>query len=287
MRFTHAIVAIAISVSAFHAPVHAQGETIHKQLTEEQSEDLLKKSGIEFKKLESKTPGTSIYDYKRKGFNVRFYLYDGKDLMLDAVFARLPIDKVNEWNKKAKFSRAVFQKDAKAEFVTLESNLDLIGGVTEGAFRQYISNFDEELKLFARYLGNAANDDRVYPVVAADRLEGALKSVGIVFEKAAGKNGEVVYDYEFEGRKLRLVNFAGKDLMIDAHFKKIALDDINRYNLEKKFIRAVYYNIKGMEHTALECNLDCEVGSSDGILRSFILGFHEDVKNFAKYVDSK
>ena len=53
--------------------------------------------------------------------------------MLDAVFRKLPFDRINEWNRNAKFSRAVLQTSPKGDYTTLESNLDLIGGVTEGA----------------------------------------------------------------------------------------------------------------------------------------------------------
>jgi hypothetical protein len=205
--------------------------------------------------------------------------------MLDAVFPALPLERINDWNRKAKFSRATLGKDVKGSFSTLESNIDLIGGVTDGGLTQYFKSFDEELRVFAKFVADTASDDQMYVPVTGQKIEAILKSLNFTYEKNELKDGTgQFFDFEASNFKVRLVNFGGKDLMIDAHFKKIPLEDINRWNLEKKFIRAVSYNIKGAEYSALEMNLDCEAGATDGILRNFILGFHEDVKQFAKYV---
>jgi len=275
-------------VAALTGLAQAQEPKVIAQLTSEQTEEFLKKQGIEFKKIETKTPGTFFYDFQRKSFNVRLYNYDGKDLMLDAVFSRLPLERVNDWNVKAKFSRACLNRDAKGEFSTLESNLDLIGGVTEGGLKQFFASFDEELRLFAKFTSETSTDDQMYAPVTSQKIEAVLKSLNIAYEKTDLKNDAgSFYDFEASNFKLRLVNFAGKDLMIDAHFKKIPLEDVNRWNLEKKFIRAVSYSAKGPDYSALEANLDCEIGTTDGILRNFIVGFQEDVKQFAKYVQGK
>jgi len=265
-----------------------QDEKIHKKLTPEQAEELLKKLDIDFKKADSKLPGTAFYDFKRKSFEVRFYLFEGKDIMLDTILPKMPIERVNEWNVRAKFSRACLHKNPKGEYVTLESNLDLVGGVSDGALKQFFATFDDEIKAFTQFLAESVAEDIVFRPVTADKLEAILKGIGIDAKKQSLKEGAgEAYDFEADGLKLRLVNFGGKDLMIDAHFKKTSLEDINRYNLEKKFIRAVSYNIAGKEYTALESNLDCEAGTAVGILRTFLIGFVDDAKTFAKYVESK
>lgn len=266
----------------------AQDVKAFTQITTEQTEELLKKQGYEFKKIDSKAPGTVFYDFKMKNFSVRFYYYDGKDLMLDAVFPRQTLERLNMWNTKAKFSRACLNKDPKGDFTTLESNIDLIGGVTEGGLKQFFTSFEEELRLFQKFIGDTSSEDQLFSPVTNQKLEAILKSLSIEYEKNELKNEQgFYYDFESNNFKIRLVNFAGKDLMIDAHFKKIPLEDLNKWNLDKKFIRAVYYNARGTEYSALESNLDCEIGTTDGILRNFIVGFQEDVKQFAKYVQGK
>ncbi len=261
---------------------------IYTQMTVEQAEAFLKKQGVEYKKVETKNPGTVFYDFKRGNLNLRFSYFDGKDLMLEAVFGGLPLERINEWNRKAKFSRASLGRDGVNTFSALESNIDLAGGVTEGALKQFFASFDEELRIFMKYAGDAEADDQLFTPVTSQKIEALLKGLNITYEKNELKNNLGQYfDFDAGTFKIRLVNYGGKDLMIDARFKKISLDDINRWNLQNKFIRAVAYNVNGMEYSALEMNLDCEVGTSDGILRNFIVGFHEDVKHFAKYVQER
>jgi hypothetical protein len=264
----------------------AQDDKVFKGLSTEQTEAFLTKTKIEYKKAESKAPGTFMYDFKRKSFTMRLYHFDGKDLMLDAVFPVMPLDRVNDWNIKAKFSRATLQKDARGLFVTLESNLDLLGGVTEGTLKQFVLSFDDEVQLFAKYVGGATNEEQMIAPVSDEKLGEILKSMSFEYTKKEGKSA-TLFEFEFENRKFRLTSFGGKDIMLDTSFKKISLEDCNAYNLQKKFIRVVSYDGRGQPRTSLEANLDCEVGTTEGILRYFILGFTEDAKTFGKYVQTK
>ena len=79
----------------------------------------------------------------------------------------------------------------------------------------------------------------------------------------------------------------GTDLMIDAQFKKLPLETLNDYNLKRKFIRAVAYDIRGTEFTSLETNLDCVGGISDSILRYFIRAFADEVREFTAFSQGK
>jgi hypothetical protein len=261
----------------------AEEDKIVKSLSPEESEAFLKKFEIDFKKVEAKIAGVNLYDFKRKNFSMRFHNFEGKDIMLDALFPALPLERVNEWNTKAKFTRATLQRDTKGVFVTLESNLDLIGGVTEGGLRQFFANFEDDARLFAKFSGEGGSDDQIFSPVSEEKVDAVLKGLGFTFQKKELSGGHT-YDFEFDGRKFKLTNFGGKDLMIETRFKKIPLADVNRYNLEKKFVRAVGYDGKSEPYTSLESNLDCEVGTTVGILRYFLLGFTEDAKNFAKYI---
>lgn len=265
----------------------AQDDKVFKQWTAEEAEAFLQSMKIEFKKTPAKTKGIVHYDFQRGGHNMRLYWYNGKDLMLDVVFPRLPLEQINLWNVRAKFSRACLHRDDKGEFTALESNLDLVGGVTEGAVRQLFKVFDDEVKLFAKFAGSLGADDAVYTRAAGDKLEGVLKSLNIAYKKTDIKGGVTAYEFESNNHKLRLVNFAGEDLMIDAQFKKLKLEDVNQYNLNRKFIRCVAYNVGGKEYTSLEANLDCAGGVTDGIVRNFIRAFDIEVSEFAKYAQGK
>ena len=279
---------VAVGLSNAGAPsARAQDDKVFKQLTAEETEALLQSLKIQFKKTPAKKEGIFYYDFQRGGQNMRLYWYNGRDLMLDVVFPKLPLDQVNLWNVRAKFSRACLHKDEKGEFTALEANIDLQGGVTEGAVRQFFKVFDDEVKLFAKLAGGSADDDAVYTKVTSDKLEGVLKGLNIAFKKLEAKGGATAYDFESNNHKLRLVNFGGSDLMIDAHFKKLKLEDVNQYNLNRKFIRCVAYNVKGNEYTSLESNLDCVGGVTDAIVRNFIRAFDIEVTEFSKYVQGK
>ena len=269
------------------AAARAQDEKVFKLLPAEQAEALLTSLKIDFKKKPAAKEGVVYYDYQRGSHSVRLYWYGGKDLMLDVVFGKMSLEQVNAWNVRAKFSRACLHKDAKGEFVALEANLDILGGVTEGTVKQFLSTFDEEVKSFAKFVGASAGDETIYTRVTGDRVEAILKALNLDFKKTEVKGGVLAYDFESNKHRLRLVSFGGDDLMIDAHFKKLPLDDVNQYNLKRKFIRCVAYNLNNTEYTALEANLDCAGGVSDGIVRHFIRAFEAEVQEFSKYVQGK
>lgn len=276
-----------ILFAAASPAARAGDDKVFKQLSAADTESLLQKLKIEFKKTPGKNNDINYYDFQRGGYNVRLYWYGGKDLMVDVVFAKLTLSEVNAWNTRAKFSRACLYKDAKGEYTALESNLDLLGGVTEGAVKQFLQVFDNEIKEFAKFAGGSSSDDAIYTKVTSDKLEAILKDLKIDYKKVEIKGGIVAYDYESNNHKLRLANFGGDDLMIDAHFKKLKLEDVNQYNLKRSFIRCVAYSMNGVEYTSLESNLECVGGVSDGIIRHFIASFDEEVKLFTKYAQGK
>jgi len=260
---------------------------VFKQLSAADTESLLQKFKIEFKKTPGKNNEVNYYDFQRGGYNVRLYWYGGKDLMVDVVFAKLTLPEVNAWNVRAKFSRACLYRDAKGEYTALESNLDLLGGVTEDTVKHFLTVFDNEVKEFAKFAGGSSSDEAIYTKVTSDKLEAILKDLKIDYKKVETKGGIVAYDYESNNHKLRLANFGGDDLMIDAHFKKLKLEDVNQYNLKRSFIRCVAYNVNGVEYTSLESNLECTGGVADSIIRHFIASFDEEVKLFTKYAQGK
>lgn len=289
MRALAIALAFAFAFLAFERTagrVHAQ-EKAFKEISVEQTEAVLKSIGYEFRKFDGKKPEDPVlFDFKRGAYEIRLYWFQGKDLMLDSVFRAVPLERLNEWNTRAKFSRACLQKDAKGNFATLESNFDVSGGVAENAVKQYLLAFEAELKSFDRFLGGmSSGEDDLYEGVVADRLENIFKAQSIVFKKQEIPQKNVtVYELTIGKIPIRLVNFGGKDLMLESKYAKIPLAAANQYNLDRKFIRVVNYEAKGSESTSLEASLDCEAGTTDAILRRFILAYEEETREFADYV---
>jgi hypothetical protein len=289
------VLALVMALPAFaraQTGPQSDDDRVFRSLAPEQLEEFLASQRIEFKKSAApKSPGTSYYDFKRGTFNLRLTDYNGKDLMLDNQFNRdLPLAKVNEWNQKAKFSRVSRHQDKAGVFLMLEYNLDLTGGVTRDTLRRFLAQFDQECSGFERFLSSAAvappTVEKVYLPVTDAVLEQVLLGLKIEFKKSPTADGDTAYDFHVDGIALRLYNYRGKDLMIDAVFRKIGLDAINKYNVDRKFVRAVNYST-GNERSALEANLDCAAGVTEEMIRYFITIFVPEAQQFAKYVGER
>jgi len=285
---------VALCLTGWTAPVQAQEKT-YTSMTPAQIEQILKGLNIDFKKSASKAEGVFLYDYAVKMSSVRLHFYNGRDLMLDVLFKEYPLETVNRWNTRAKFSRASVHKRDAAPLTALEANLDVLGGVTEKNVGHFIKTFHDEIVEFNRFLEGAdpvpplalGGSDKIFLNVTAEKLEGIMTDLKLPFKKTAANDMKShFYDYESKNLKFRVYNFGGKDLMVDCLYKKIPLEAVNKYNFDKKFIRAVLYMPKEREeYTALEANLDCAAGISENMIRHFLLAFEGDAQVFLAFVN--
>lgn len=275
----------AVIFIAVVSTAQAQEDKVFRALSPEATEKMLLDLKIDFKKASSKKGDEHYYEFTRDGFKIRLTHYSPQELKLDCVFRGISLENVNHWNFTSRQGRAVYYKDQTGEVTLLEYSLDVSGGVTAGTIQQFIVRFDTELKKYDKYVNGAIAEDTILEPkeVTAEKLENILKAQGINYKKKVNNAGVAMFDFELNGHNLRLYNFGGKDLMIDSHFKKIALEDANKYNLSRKFIRAVNYKDKDIEYTSLECNLDCEGGVTEGMIRHWVLSFSEDARHFSDY----
>ena len=135
------------------AAARAQDEKkIVHNVTSERIEAILKSLGADYKKSAGKAEGIQFYDFERNNYKIRLHNYQGKDLWIDAFFSdALSGEEVNNWNARAKFSRAVQLKGEK-QAVSLEAQLDCMGGVNDLIVRQFIRRFDGEVLQFVKFL---------------------------------------------------------------------------------------------------------------------------------------
>src|SRR5581483_6971372 len=155
---------LALALALWLAPGQgrAQDDTVLRNPTPERLEKFLQAEKVEYKK--SAVPKEDVYyfTFTRGKFEVRLTSFGGKDLMLDCMFKALTLDKINRWNVDAKFSRASLHKDANdVPYSVLEYNLDLSGGVTADALKQYVARFEEELKNYDTYVSVPAPDSKI------------------------------------------------------------------------------------------------------------------------------
>ncbi|MFO0865382.1 MAG: hypothetical protein U0744_12155 [Gemmataceae bacterium] len=135
---------------------------------------------------------------------------------------------------------------------------------------------------------SAAAEDgaKAYRNVSGERVESVLKSMKIDFAKSAGKKeGIFFYDFEAESIKVRLHNYEGKDLWLDAHFSdKLDLEEINKWNVKARATRAVLLGSGEKATVSLEAQLDCDAGASDAIVRQFVTRYEKELKDFVKFI---
>jgi hypothetical protein len=128
------------------------GKKVYRNVSSEKLEAILKDMKLDFKKTKGKADGIWFYDFEKNDYKIRLHNYQGNDLWIDAHFndKLLPVD-VNNWNIRAKFSRAVQLKEGR-QAVSLEAQLDCVGGVSDGIIRQFVNRFDGELAQFSKFL---------------------------------------------------------------------------------------------------------------------------------------
>ena len=127
---------------------------------------------------------------------------------------------------------------------------------------------------------------QVYKNLASSKLEKILADQGIDYKKTNGdKDGIHFYDYTRNGYKIRLHNYQGKDLWIDAVFTdKLTPDDVNRWNVRAKFSRCVLLTTNDKVTVSLENQYDCLGGCTDAIVRQFVVRFDGEVRDFVEFV---
>jgi Putative bacterial sensory transduction regulator len=289
--------AIAL-VALFLVSTTASSQEVIKEISNERLEAILKSMNLDFTKG-TLNDGTLYFDYTSKNFKLRLYNYKGKDLMIDIFLTGSDWKTVNDWNGKAKFSRARLFRDTKdgKEATVLESNLDLVGGITEEAIRHFIRSFDQEVAAWfahaapgtpAMPAASALAEEETFKNFSSDRLEKILKELNINFNKKLDPKDNNIHYYDFKrgDYDVRLLNFRGADLMIDCIFQPAPLAKINEWNLKRPFIRGVLYTnaANGMNYTALESNIDCTPGVSEAMVRYFINAFENEAKEFDKHL---
>lgn len=282
-----AILAFSGGTSAQDAK-DAKDAKVHTSISADHLEGLLKGMELDFKKtpLKSKREGF-YYAFTRGKFKLGLYEHGGTELMVVSDFKALPLEFLNQWNRGRKLSRAVSHQGAKSDFASLESVLDVGAGVTDDTVRHFLRRFEDELKQFDKLVHRSeTREEEVFPSLPPEHLEKILTRQKVAFKKNSGKKaGNFVYSFARDSYKFRLYDFQGADLMLEAVFSPASLEQVNRYNLTRKFVRAVLHQpAGGNAFTTLEASLDCTGGVSDSIVAYFLQTFIDETRQFDRFL---
>ena len=127
---------------------------ITRNLSNEAVEKILQGLELKYSKTEPKDKDTATmyFDFLRGEQPCRLKNY-GSDLWLECIVEKkMKVEDVNRWNADAKFSRLVLIEEKDKTILSLESQLDCLGGVTDAMIKQYLVRFDEEAKKFAKFV---------------------------------------------------------------------------------------------------------------------------------------
>ena len=126
---------------------------VYRTVTNDGLEKILQSLDLKYQRDERKDKDATItyFDFKRGEESYRLYNYVN-DLWIESTFEKaMKADDINRWNADAKFSRLVMIPQRDKTMLSLESQLDCLGGVTDAVVKQYINRFDEEAKKFAKF----------------------------------------------------------------------------------------------------------------------------------------
>jgi hypothetical protein len=124
----------------------------------------------------------------------------------------------------------------------------------------------------------------VFKEITSQRLEDILRGLNIQFTKHESGKDATAYDFKTNKNvPVRLVNFGGKDLMVDCRLERTDLETVNRFNTAAKFSRARLAKLQdGNEVAVLESNLDLRGGVTEDTVKHFIASFDAELGLWSK-----
>ena len=126
---------------------------VTRSVGNEMVENILQGLQLKYAKVEpkGKDSATMYFDFLRGEQPCRLKNY-GTDLWIECTIDKtMKPDEINRWNADAKFSRLVLIEQKDKTVLSLESQLDCLGGVTDAMIKQYINRFDGEVKKFTKF----------------------------------------------------------------------------------------------------------------------------------------
>jgi len=126
---------------------------VYRTVSNETVESILRGLELKYQKEERKNKDANIlvFDFKRGDHSFRLFNYQS-DLWIESTYERnMKSEDVNRWNADAKFSRLVVIQEKEKTILSLESQLDCAGGVTDAVVKQFVNRFEEETKKFAKF----------------------------------------------------------------------------------------------------------------------------------------
>ena len=126
---------------------------VTRNVTNDTIEKILDGFQVKYQKAERKEKDNAVvfFEFTRGDVQLRLFNY-GSDLWIETTAEKkMRLEDINRWNADAKFSRLVMIEQKDKMIVSLEAQLDCLGGVTDAMIRQFINRFELEAKKFSKF----------------------------------------------------------------------------------------------------------------------------------------
>jgi hypothetical protein len=142
-------------------PAAARAQEVLTEVSPKKMAKILTSMGLEVR--ETKTTGDGknpVIKFDLAGYQVVLFLAnDNTDAQLFVGFGgqKLTTEKLNEWNRRHRFTRAYRDEDGDS---VLEADIDFTGGVTEANIKAWVKIFRNITGEYARFVHSAPVSDR-------------------------------------------------------------------------------------------------------------------------------
>ncbi|MFL5403660.1 MAG: YbjN domain-containing protein [Gemmatimonadales bacterium] len=134
-------------------PAAARAQDILAEVSPKKMGKILTSMGLEVQETKTTSDGKNpVIKFDLAGYGVVLFL--AKDLSDAQLFVgfrgqQIPPEKMNEWNRAHRFSRAYRDDDGDS---VLEADIDFTGGVTEANIKAWVKIFRNSTGEYARFL---------------------------------------------------------------------------------------------------------------------------------------
>ena len=127
---------------------------VFRTVSNDTVEKVLQGLELKYQKEERKNKTSTYFHFTFARGDQNYGLFNyGNDLWIESTFdKKMKLEDINRWNSQAKFCRVVLVEQKDKTTLSLEAQLDAVGGLTEASIRQFINRFDEEAKNFAKFM---------------------------------------------------------------------------------------------------------------------------------------
>jgi Ni/Co efflux regulator RcnB len=150
------LILVALALIASTSAVSSQDkekDKVFRSVANDTVEKVLQSLEVKYHKEERKEKDTSVmfFEFKRGDQAYRLFNYVN-DLWIESTFEKsMKAEDINRWNADAKFSRLVQVQQRDKTILSLECQIDCLGGITEAGIKQFVNRFDEEAKRFSKF----------------------------------------------------------------------------------------------------------------------------------------